>query len=134
MYGLHDDAIFGLFDDAQLGIIQHDLLLAVVLKFNGSDRIMCGAFETGYFTEAEFLVLDFVSDLQLRSIARDKIRAWIMFDGLHVWLGGNVCRLCIFFGRWRSVFFFCLGGRISKSAAMHAIIGGAGRSRPVLDM
>ena len=52
-----------LFYYSQLRIIQHDLLLSIQFKLNGSNRVMCGAFHFDHFAEAKFLVLHFLTSL-----------------------------------------------------------------------
>src|SRR5580698_7624423 len=118
---------YSLTDDPELGIIQHDLLLAIILKFNRSDRVVFRTFHTDDFAEAELLMFDFLTHLKSRSVTGHEIRTWIMLDGLHIRFGGNIGRLGVFFGpRRRSIFSFCLGGA-AIPAAMHPVVGGAGR-------
>src|ERR1700744_449191 len=98
--------LYKLHDDPQLGIVQHDLFLAVEFKFNGSDRVVSGAFETGDFTETKLLVFNFLTYLQCRSVAGYKVGAWIVLDGLCKWFGRNIGGLGFFFGwRWSISFF-----------------------------
>src|SRR5687768_1933546 len=61
-------------NNPQLRIIQHDLLLAVVLKLYSSHRVVQGTFHLQHLTETEFLVLYSLSCLQVTRITCNEIR------------------------------------------------------------
>src|SRR5437762_6995405 len=79
--------------NSQLGIIQHDLLIAVVFEFDSGDGVMCTSFKFDNSAKPEFLVLHFLAFLQFGKIARNKVRRWGMLNRFGFGSRGKIRRL-----------------------------------------
>lgn len=62
-----------LFDDAQLGVVEHDFLFAIGFKLYGGNRVVTGAFQFDNLTKSKSLVFDLLTHLQVGGIAGYKI-------------------------------------------------------------
>lgn len=62
-----------LFQDPQLGVVQHDLFFAVLLKFYGCDWVVFRTFHFDHFAKTEFLVFHPLANLQVRCVTCHEI-------------------------------------------------------------
>src|SRR5690606_31084190 len=72
-----DQGLSLIFQYPQFGIVQHDLLFAIMLKLYGGNGIMRRSFHLQHFAKTKFLMLHLLTRLQIAGIAGYKIAGWL---------------------------------------------------------